>query len=189
MQALTSPGSLVTIAGAALTVIGSIAYATDSPNLSLAGVFYGVPVLLGGLALKSSELPPAQRLTPSQPVQGTAPAGGQRAPAQAAGRRDPLALRPESTPGKFPRSPQALGRRCPPQLLSIAEVEQNGGYGLRLRFSTGAVPYDQWEARQDRLGRFFGPGLQAELSRLGGDQLQLSLLPAAGTTETTTGDV
>ena len=64
MEALTSPGSLLTILGAALTVIGTIAYATDSPNISLAGVFYGIPVLLGGLALKSSELPPAQRLTP-----------------------------------------------------------------------------------------------------------------------------
>ena len=54
MQAFLSPGSLVTVAGAVLTVIGSIAYATDSPNISLAGVFYGVPILLGGLALKSS---------------------------------------------------------------------------------------------------------------------------------------
>ena len=39
MQALTSPGSLLTILGAVLTVIGSIAYVTDSPNISLAGVF------------------------------------------------------------------------------------------------------------------------------------------------------
>ena len=49
MQAIASPGSLITIAGAVLTVVGSIAYVTDSPTLSLAGVFYGVPVLLGGL--------------------------------------------------------------------------------------------------------------------------------------------
>jgi hypothetical protein len=65
MQAIASPGSLITIAGAVLTVVGSIAYVTDSPTLSLAGVFYGVPVLLGGLALKSSELPPAELVAPS----------------------------------------------------------------------------------------------------------------------------
>ncbi|MEX0589236.1 MAG: DUF2854 domain-containing protein, partial [Cyanobium sp.] len=65
MQAILSPGSLVTIAGAVLTVIGTIAYATDIPNLSLPTIFYGIPILLGGLALKSSELPPPQRLTPA----------------------------------------------------------------------------------------------------------------------------
>ncbi|MEA5474384.1 DUF2854 domain-containing protein [Synechococcus sp. CCY9201] len=185
MQALTSPGSLVTIAGAALTVIGSIAYATDSPNLSLAGVFYGVPVLLGGLALKSSELPPAQRLTPAS----------QYKELRQQEANEPLRkLLGDVTRWRYGQkahlesSLEALklwDDDAPPQLLSIAELEQNGGYGLRLRFSTGAVPYDQWEARQDRLGRFFGPGLQAELSRLGGDQIQLSLLPAAATPETT----
>ena len=74
MQALFSPGSLVTLAGALLTVIGSLAYVTANPNLSLPTIFYGVPIFIGGLALKSSELPPAERLTP-QPVQGPAGAG------------------------------------------------------------------------------------------------------------------
>jgi hypothetical protein len=65
MQALLSPGSLVTVAGAALSVIGWIGYASGNPNLSLPTIFYGIPILLGGLALKSSELAPAQRLTPA----------------------------------------------------------------------------------------------------------------------------
>ena len=37
MKDLFSPGSLLTVAGAVLTVIGSVAYATDSPNVSLPG--------------------------------------------------------------------------------------------------------------------------------------------------------
>ena len=64
MNDLLSPGSLVTIFGGVLTVIGSIAYATGSANLSLPTIFYGIPIFLGGLALKSSELPPAVRITP-----------------------------------------------------------------------------------------------------------------------------
>ena len=55
MQALFSPGSLVTLAGALLTVIGSLAYVTANPNLSLPTIFYGVPIFIGGLALKSSD--------------------------------------------------------------------------------------------------------------------------------------
>ena len=52
MQAFLSPGSLVTVAGAVLTVIGAIAYLGDNANLSLPTIFYGIPILLGGLALK-----------------------------------------------------------------------------------------------------------------------------------------
>ena len=44
MKDLFSPGSLLTVAGAVLTVIGSVAYATDSPNLSLPTIFYGIPI-------------------------------------------------------------------------------------------------------------------------------------------------
>ncbi|MEB3261788.1 MAG: DUF2854 domain-containing protein [Cyanobacteriota bacterium] len=46
-----------------------------------------------------------------------------------------------------------------------------------MRFSIGAVPRERWEALQERLGRFFGPGLKAELQSIGADQLDLSLLP------------
>ena len=64
MKDVFSPGSLVTVAGGVLTVIGAVAYATGSANLSLPTIFYGIPIFLGGLALKSSELPPARRITP-----------------------------------------------------------------------------------------------------------------------------
>jgi hypothetical protein len=46
------------VLGSILTVIGFIAYATNNATLNLAGFFYGIPLLLGGLALKASELKP-----------------------------------------------------------------------------------------------------------------------------------
>ena len=64
MNELISPGSLITIAGGVLTVIGALAYGAGNANLSLPTIFYGIPILLGGLALKSSELPPARRVIP-----------------------------------------------------------------------------------------------------------------------------
>lgn len=48
MKDFFSPGSLVTIAGGVLTVVGATAYATGSANLSLPTIFYGIPILLGG---------------------------------------------------------------------------------------------------------------------------------------------
>jgi len=177
MQALTSPGSLVTIAGAVLTVIGSIAYLGDNANLSLPTIFYGIPILLGGLALKSSELPPAARISPPQTFKA-------------------LRELPESEPlrklladvtrwrygqkAHLESSLEALklwDEDEPPQLESVEELDCHGAYGLRLAFACRGVPLARWQERQDRLGRFFGPGLKAELIPASGGRLSLTLLP------------
>jgi glycosyltransferase involved in cell wall biosynthesis len=65
----------------------------------------------------------------------------------------------------------------PPQLESVEELDCNGAYGIRLLFATGGVPFRLWQERQERLGRFFGPGLVAELDQVDNAHLRLSLLP------------
>ncbi|MFM7087601.1 MAG: DUF2854 domain-containing protein [Cyanobium sp.] len=180
MKALTSPGTLVTIAGAVLTVVGSIAYLNDNANLSLPTIFYGIPILLGGLALKSSELPPARRLTPASQHQAL-----RSQPASEPLRRllaDVCRWR-YGQKAHLESSLEALklwDEDQPPLLDTVEELAVEGGYGLRLGFRCGAVPFERWQERQDRLGRFFGPGLRAELVREAPDQLLLSLLPRAG---------
>ena len=178
MISLPSPGSLVTIAGATLTVIGSIAYTTDNPNISIAGVFYGIPILLGGLALKSSELPPAQRLTPGSKLQKL----------RQLERSDDLRkLLTDVTRWKYGQkahlesSLEALklwNDDDPPQLDAIEELDLDGTYGLKLHFNCGGVPFEIWKEKQDRLSRFFGSNLRAELDQPTPGQLCLSLLPA-----------
>lgn len=186
MNPLFSPGSLVTVVGALLTVVGSIAYATEHPNLSLPTVFYGIPILLGGLALKSSELPPAQRLTPPDRYREL-----RSRPEQEALRK----LLADVTRWRYGQkahletSLEALklwDDEEPPQLLSIEELAPEGGYGLRLQFSCGAVAPERWLEKRERLGRFFAPDLRAEIEvepgrGADGEQLLLSLLPSAAT--------
>ena len=177
MQALTSPGSLVTLAGAVLTVIGSIAYLGDNANLSLPTIFYGIPILLGGLALKSSELPPALRLTPPQVLRSLREQNSS----------EPLRkLLADVTRWRYGQkahlesSLEALrlwDEDQPPRLESIEELDCQGAYGLRLGFACEGVPFERWQERQERLGRFFGPGLRAELEADGPGHLLLSLLP------------
>ncbi|KEF43236.1 MAG: hypothetical protein ER33_00385 [Cyanobium sp. CACIAM 14] len=183
MQAFLSPGSLVTVAGAVLTVIGAIAYATDSPNISLAGVFYGVPILLGGLALKSSELAPAALLTPAAQLRDL-----RQRPASEPLRR----LLGDVTRWRYGQkahletSLEALrlwDEEDPPQLVAVEELDHDGGYGLRLTIDCHGVPYERWQERRERLGRFFGPGLTAELRQPAPGRLELSLLPSPAPTE------
>ena len=177
MQALTSPGSLVTVAGAVLTVIGSIAYLGDNANLSLPTIFYGIPILLGGLALKSSELPPARRLTAAPQLQTL------RNQPQSEALRKLLADVTRWRYGQkahLETSLEALklwDEDNPPQLETVEELDCDGAYGLRLGFACGAVPPERWQERLERLGRFFGPGLRAELRSDGPAHLLVSLLP------------
>ena len=187
MQALLSPGSLVTLAGAFLTVIGSIAYLGDNANLSLPTIFYGIPILLGGLALKSSELPPSQRLTPPQALREL-----RQLPANAALAK----LLADVTRWRYGQkahletSLEALklwDDDDPPQLLSVEELDIDGNYGLRLLFDCRAVAPGRWQDRQERLGRFFGPGLSANLVQSAPGQVTLELL-GAPTNPTATAD-
>jgi hypothetical protein len=163
MQALFSPGSLLTVLGSVLTVIGSIAYATDAPNLSLPTIFYGIPIFLGGLALKSSELPPVRRLTPAaqwkQLRESTATEG------QIKLLKDLLRWR-YGQKAHLESSLEALklwDEENPPQIETIEEYSYEGRYALRIRVNFNAVPKERWQALEGRLGRFFGPGLQASL--------------------------
>lgn len=163
MQALFSPGSLLTVLGAVLTVIGSVAYATDAPNLSLPTIFYGIPIFLGGLALKSAELPPPQRITPAEQWrslrESTATEG------QLKLLKDVIRWR-YGQKAHLESSLEALklwDEQAPPQLQSVEEYEDQGRYALRLSFQLGAVPRERWVAQEGRLGRFFGPGLVATL--------------------------
>ena len=58
-----SPGNLIVTAGGILAFVGMTAYFTDSVNLSVPTFFYGVPIFLIGLGLKTSEIPPVELLT------------------------------------------------------------------------------------------------------------------------------
>ena len=63
----TSLGTLGLSVGGFLTVGGFIAYFAGNPTLNLVGFFYGIPILIGGLALKAAELEPVPVTNPTTP--------------------------------------------------------------------------------------------------------------------------
>ena len=178
MKDLFSPGSLVTVAGGVLTVIGAVAYATGSANLSLPTIFYGIPIFLGGLALKSSELPPARRVIPA----ATLKTERERAQPELGKLLGDVTRWRYGQKAHLESSLEALklwDEDNPPQLEEIEELTSADGYGLRLRFQLNAVPLERWQEKRERLGRFFAKGLRAELNALDGDRFDLMLLPDA----------
>ena len=163
MGSFFSPGSWITSLGTSLAVFGLVAYATDHPTLNLVGLFSGIPVLLGGLALKSSELPPVPWLHPpdtwSQKLRQTVATEVQQRLV-----KDVRRWR-YGQKAHLESSLEALKlwrQDKPPQLTGFREDDVQGRYQLTMRFQLGSDEESQtWLDKTDRLARFFGPGLEA----------------------------
>jgi Protein of unknown function (DUF2854) len=167
-----SLGSLFLMLGVVLSAIGLFAYATGNPTLNLAGFFYGVPILLGGAALKSAEVKPSQILHPISAI-ALKLREAQATPTQIQLRDDVTRYRYgirahlDEALEKLGMSPTNEER---PVLAGICEeVFQSAGqpdaYSLVLRFESPLISLETWQAKQEKIGRFFGPGIVALVSK------------------------
>jgi len=174
----TSLGSLGLTIGIILAFTGTIAYATDNSTLSLIGLFYGVPILLGGLALKASELKPVRLSQPTPPA--VVVLREQATTTQNQIRRDVMRYRY----GQEAHLDEALSRlgMAPsdeerPVLVSLQEKEIAGAYALVLEFNSPLISLETWLEKQDKIEKFFGPGIRAEISPTAEeDRIDLSLI-------------
>ena len=176
MNKLLSPGNLITIGGASLSLIGLTAYFTDATNLSVPTFFYGVPIFLIGISLKTTEVPPASRIISADKF----------ASERNKGPEELGKLIQDVTRWRYGQSCQLESSLRvlklwdidnPPQMIEIEELVQDGDYGIRMRFEMAGVPLERWNDRKERLGRFFAKGLSAELFCPTPGQIDLTLLP------------
>jgi len=170
-------GVLLTV-GSILTVIGFGAYFQDRATLNLVGFFYGIPILLGGLALKASELKPVPYTQPpSAPVLELRQ--HQATPTQQQLRQDITRYRYGQTAHldevleRLGLSPSDDER---PVLDGLHEEAIDGCYGLVLEFSSPHVPFSLWQDKQARIETFFGPDVQAQIQQPEPDRIELALI-------------
>jgi len=168
------------VVGSVLTAIGIAAYAAARPTLNLIGFFYGVPLVLIGLALKAAELKPVPY---SQPPSEAAIALREReATATLKQVRNDITRYRYGQRVHLQESLKRLGlspidEECP-VLTGLREEAIGDRYALILEFSSEYVPFSAWEERRDRLEAFFGPGLRAELLQPEEDVVELRLIVA-----------
>jgi len=176
MNKLLSPGNLITIGGATLSLIGLTAYFTDATNLSVPTFFYGVPIFLIGISLKTTEVPPALRVVPSSKY-----ASERMKSPEELGQ-----LVNDVTRWRYGQSCQLESSLRvlklwdidnPPQMTEIEELIKDGNYGIRMRFEIAGVSIERWNDKKERLGRFFAKGLNAELFSPSPGEIDLTLLP------------
>ncbi len=160
------PLSLVLInVGGLLALIGFFAYAIDDATFNLIGFFYGIPLLLGGLALKSAELEPVPftRITPANLVKLR---DEQATPTLNQIRKDVTRFRYgqeahlDVALEKLGLAPTDEDR---PILKTLEESEIGGAYALILKFYSPFMDIDVWQEKSEKITKFFGPGIHATL--------------------------
>lgn len=151
--------------GSILTLIGFIAYATGNATLNLAGLFYGVPLLLGGLALKAAELKPIPFSQPTSP-EILALREKQATPTQNQIRKDVTRYR-YGQQAHLDDSLERLGLSPTdeerPLLVGLREAEIEGNYALILEFESPLIPLETWQERREKIEKFFGQGIVAQI--------------------------
>ena len=166
------------VVGGIITLIGIIAYPLNYAALNIGGLFYGVPILLGGLALKAAEIKPipySQETTPEI----IALREEQATPTQDQVRKDVTRYR-YGQEAHLDESLERVGLSPAddqrPDLISIYETAIDGAYTLVLQFYSPLVPLETWEKQQAKVTKFFGPDIRTEISQPEEDRVDLALI-------------
>jgi hypothetical protein len=169
--------------GGILFVLGFWAYAKGNSTLNLVGFFYGFPILLGGFAFKSSEVTPIPIIIPeSEPVLAVRKLA--ETPTQKQLRKDVTRYRYgikahlDEILEKLGMSPTDEER---PLLIGLYEElsqaeDTKNAYSLVLRFRSPLMSFEFWQEKQDKLTRFFGPGIIAVVTELENKEVDLRLI-------------
>ena len=177
----TSLGTLGLCIGGVLAITGFVAYAIGNATLNLVGFFYGIPLLLGGLALKASELKPVPF------SQKTAPSVLQLREQQSTDTQNQI--RKDVTRYRYGQeahldsSMASLGLAPTdeerPLLVGLRETEVDGAYALILEFNSPLISFETWQQKREKIEKFFGPGIRVEVAQAEGDIVDVSLIAVA----------
>ncbi len=164
------------VVGGILTLGGFVAYFSNNATLNLVGFFYGFPLLLGGLALRASELKPVPLDTTEQLV---ALRSQQATVTQNKIRKD--ITRYEY--GKNVHMEEALNflglnptDEERPTIVGLRELATDGAYTLVMEFDAPLMPLATWEAKHEKMTRYFGPGVTVVINQPLPERIDVALI-------------
>ena len=176
----TSLGTLGLSIGGILTIMGFVAYAADNATLNLVGFFYGIPILLGGLALKASELKPVRLSQPTSPSVEKL-REQQATSTQNQIRKDVMRYR-YGQEAHLDSSLESLGLSPTdeerPILASLRETDVDGAYTLVLEFDSPLIPFETWQQKREKIEKFFGPDIRVHLTQKAENRVEVALIAA-----------
>ncbi len=174
-------GGVLLSVGSILTLVGFVAYFRDMATLNLAGFFYGIPILLGGAALRAAELEPVPY---TQPTSDTVTDLRDKTATQTQ-----TQVRKDVTRYRYGQEAHldiALERlglspndKQRPVLVGLREELRDGAYALVLEFDSPYMPLETWQEKHNKIETFFGPNIRAEIDAKSNDQMEVALITAA----------
>ncbi|MBW4537876.1 MAG: DUF2854 domain-containing protein [Myxacorys chilensis ATA2-1-KO14] len=171
-------GLLLLSAGGVVTVIGIAAYLLDYAALNMIGFFYGIPLFLGGIALKITELKPVPFMTQTPP-EVVALREAQATKTQTQILNDVTRFR-YGQKAHFDSALSYLGlspiEKQRPELMAVREESTDGAYTLVLLFDSSYLPFEVWTQRQEKMTNFFGPGVKVKLAQPEEDEVEVSII-------------
>lgn len=164
--------------GGGLAIFGFVAYFMDRPTLNLIGFFYGIPVLLGGLALKAAELTPTPyQEDPSDTVLTLRDTEATDTQNQI--RKDVTRYR-YGQEAHLDESLERLGLSPTdeerPVLVALKEAAIAEKYALVLIFHSPLIAFEAWQERTEKIAQFFGPDIRVELEQPQEEQVNVALV-------------
>ncbi len=164
--------------GGLLTLIGFVAYATDNATLNLAGFFYGIPLLLGGLALKAAEIKPVNFSQPTPPDILTL--REQQATSTLNQLRKDVTRYRYGQSAHLDDSLQRL-RLSPtdderPILEGLRETQTEGAYSLILEFNSPFISLETWQQQREKIEKFFGPGICVQIEQPTENRIDVAMI-------------
>ncbi|NER36033.1 MAG: DUF2854 domain-containing protein [Oscillatoria sp. SIO1A7] len=166
------------VIGFLLTSLGFVAYYANWAALNIGSLFYGVGILLAGFALKSSELEPLPYSKPT-PESTLALREKQATSTQEQIIKDVTRFRYgqevhlEESLERLGLSPSDEER---PLLQSLREEERDGAYALVLEFDSPNTSLEVWQKKQEKIAKFFGPGIRAEIAQPADRRVDVALV-------------
>lgn len=174
----TSLGTVGLYIGGILTIMGFAAYATDNATLNLVGFFYGVPILLGGLALKAAELKPVGLSEPT--TAAVLKLREEQATSTQNQLRQDVTRYRYGQEAHLDESLERLGLSPTdeerPVLKSLREIEIDGYYAIVLEFESPLIKLETWQEKIEKMEKFFGPGIRVDLTQPDEDQVEVALI-------------
>ena len=166
------------VVGGILTIVGIAAYVIGNATLNLAGFFYGIPVFLGGLALKAAELRPVP-FSEETSLDILKLREEQATSTQNQIRKNVTRYR-YGQEAHLDESLQRLGLSPTdeerPILYSLKETAIEDKYTLILEFYSPLIALETWLEKQDKITRFFGPDIRVEIEETEENKINLSLI-------------
>ncbi|MEM9452233.1 MAG: DUF2854 domain-containing protein [Cyanobacteria bacterium P01_E01_bin.6] len=178
-----SLGTIGLVGGGILTIIGFIAYFMDYATLNLVGFFYGIPVLLGGFALKAAELKPVP-FDPPTSESVLELRERQATETQNQVRKDVTRYRyGQSSHLEDALDHLGLGPTDEerPMLGYLREEDIEGHYSLTLGFYSPLIDLEKWLSKKEKMERFFAPNVHVAIQSPEEEIIELQLLTSTST--------